>query len=90
MSDLVENVIEQNVDVVNKNLVETNIRFLGDKTTIAQIVQLLAYIRHAVKYNLQTEINVKIGHKIMNTPLAMDVNEQEISDYVTQPEAEIN
>ena len=80
----------QNIDIVNKNLVETNVKFLGDQTTITQVVQLLAYIRHAIKYNMQTEILLKIGQKIINTPFAMTVNDQEISDYITQPEVEIN
>lgn len=80
----------QNLDIVNKNLTDTQVRLFGDQTTIAQIVQLLAYIRHAIKYNMQAEIKVKIGNKVINTPLALDVNGQEIKDFVCQPEAEIN
>jgi len=29
---------QTDIDVINSNLVETNIRFLGDKNTISQIV----------------------------------------------------
>jgi hypothetical protein len=39
---------------------------------------------------MQAEIKVKIGNKVINTPLALDVNGQEIKDFVCQPEAEIN
>ena len=81
---------QQDVEIINKNLVETQIKILGDKTTISQVVQLLAYIRHAIKYNLSTNIDVQIGKYVMNTPFAMEVNGQEIQDLVTQNKAEIN
>lgn len=90
INDNINDNIKNNINVINSNLVETNIRFYGDVKTITQIVQLLAYIRHAIKYNLKTDINVKICHNIINTPLVMDVNEQEISDYITQSNVEIN
>lgn len=80
----------QNIDVINSNLVDANVHFFGDKTTIAQIVQLLAYVRHAIQYNEKADIVVQVGHKIMNTPFSMTVNDQEISDYVTQKTVEIN
>lgn len=80
----------QDIDVINKNLVETTIRMLGDVTTISQVIELLAYIRHGVKNNLNTEIKVKIGKNIVNTPFAFDVNGQEIKDYILQSEIEIN
>ena len=81
---------QTDIDVINSNLVETNIRFLGDKSTISQIVQLLAYIRHAVKYNDHLHIDVEIGKYVMNSPLAFDVNGQEIADLVPQSTAHIN
>ena len=90
MSAEVQNEQQQNVEIINQNLVETQIKILGDKTTISQVVQLLAYIRHAIKYNLNTHIDVQIGKYVMNTPFAMDVNGQEIQDLVTQSKAEIN
>lgn len=46
----------KNNNIVNNNLVETDIKLLGDHKIIEQIVRLLAYIRHAVKYNLTTTI----------------------------------
>ena len=81
---------QTDIDVINSNLVETNIRFLGDKNTISQIVQLLAYIRHAVKYNDHLHIDVEIGKYVMNSPLVFDVNGQEIADLVPQNIAHIN
>lgn len=73
-----------------RNVVDSDVRLIGDKMTICQVVQLLAYIRHAIKNNLQTEIKVKIGGKIANSDFMFAVNGLEIPDYITQPEAEIN
>lgn len=75
---------------VNERLVDTNVHFIGDKQTISQIVLLLAYIRHAVKNNLNTDIKISIGKHIVNRELAFDVNNQEIADYITQKTLEIN
>jgi len=41
----------EEVDLHNANMVETNVRLLGDRTIIAEIVQLLAYIRNGLKNN---------------------------------------
>lgn len=73
-----------------RNVVDSDVRLIGDKMTICQVVQLLAYIRHAIKNNLQTEIKVKIGGKIANSDFMFAVNGLEIPDYITQPEVEIN
>lgn len=75
---------------LNTNLVDTIVHFVGDKTTIGQIVQLLAYIRHAVKNNIETDINVSICKNVVGTELMFDVNGQQINDYKTQPHADIN
>lgn len=80
----------QNIEVINKSLVDTNVHLIGDMTTISQIVQLLAYIRHAVKNNSQQDILVKIGRNVVNTPLAMDVNGQEVKDFIAQDFIDIN
>ena len=80
----------QSIEVVNKNLVETHVRLLGDCQTISQIIQLLAYIRHIIQNNEQQVIVVKCGRNVINTPLAMDVNSQEVKDYVPKADIEIN
>ena len=74
----------------NQNLTETNIKLIGDNTTICQIVLLLSYIRHAIKNNIQTDINVKIGKKVANGQLLFDVNGLEIPDMIIQDSVEIN
>lgn len=78
------------LDAYNNNLVETNVRLVGDKTVVAQVVQLIAYIRHAVRNNMDTSINVKIGNTVANVPFMMDVNGLDVPDLVTVENAQIN
>ena len=73
-----------------KDIADSDLTLIGDKSTICQVVQLLAYIRHAIQNNLQTEIKVKVGHKIANGTFMFAVNGLEIPDYRTQDEIEIN
>lgn len=81
---------KETIDETNHRLVETNVRFVGDKSTISQVVMLLAYIRHAVKNNLRKDINVEIGKYVANKELLFDVNGQEIDDFISQDFIEIN
>lgn len=74
----------------NPNLVDTQIKIIGDRRPISQTIKLLAYIRHAIKNNLKCEIKVNIGHNIMNSDFIFDVNGQEIPDFITQKTIEIN
>lgn len=37
-----------NIEVINKSIGDADVTFYGDLTTISQVVQLLAYIRHAI------------------------------------------
>lgn len=80
----------ENIENNNQDLVETNIRIIGNKRPITQVVQLLAYIRHAIKYNIQTDIKISIGKNVANTNFLFDVNGLEIPDLITQKEVEIN
>lgn len=84
------NNVEKNIDLINKNLVETTVRFIGNKQTICQVVKLLAYIRHAVKNSKQTNISVNVGKHIVNTDFTFDVNDTEIPDLITQNTIDIN
>ena len=81
--------IKKNVEQ-NASLVDTIVHFVGDRDTIGQIVQLLAYIRHAVKNNLETDIKVSLCKNVVNTELMFDVNSQQIKDYKTKDYIEIN
>ena len=63
---------------------------MGDKTVVAQTVQLLAYIRHAIRNNLSTKIQVDLPNTAANVPFMMDVNGMEIPDLVTVERMQIN
>ncbi len=78
------------LDSHNNNLVETTVRFLGDRTIIAEIVQLLAYIRNGVKNNVKGDIVVTLGQTVANPSLMMDVNGLQVPDLVVQDKIQIN
>ncbi len=78
------------LDNYNNNLVETNVRLMGDKTVVAQVVQLLSYIRHAVRNNLKTTIEVDINNTVANVPFMFDTNGLEVPDLVTVKKTQVN
>lgn len=81
---------QSDLDAYNNSLVETNIRLVGDKTAIAQTVQLIAYIRHAIRNNQKQNIHVTISNTVANIPYMMDVNGMEVPDLVTVNNVQIN
>lgn len=85
-----ESQIQDNMLTTSANLAEADIKLIGDKTIICQIVQFLAYVRHAIKNNLQKDINVSIGNNIANGQLLFDVNGLEIPDLITQDHIDLN
>ena len=81
---------QADLDNYNNSLVETNVRLVGDKTVVAQVVQLLSYIRHAVRNNLKTSIQVDINNTVANVPFMLDVNGLEVPDLVTVNKVQVN
>lgn len=61
-------------NLTNPNLTNSVVRLIGDKFTICQVIQLLAYIRHAIKEDKPTHIDVKLCHNIANGEFIFDVN----------------
>jgi len=78
------------LDTYNNNLVDTNVHLMGDATVIAQVVQLLAYIRHALKNNVKTKIEVDLPNTVANIDFMMDVNGMQVPDLVTVGKTQIN
>ena len=78
------------LDNHNSSLVETTVKLIGNKTVIAEVVQLLSYIRHALRNNAKTDINVKIGTTVANVDFMFDVNGMQVPDLVVVPETNIN
>ena len=81
---------QADLDNYNNNLVETNVRLMGDKTVVGQVVQLLSYIRHASRNNLKTTIEVDIANTVANVPFMLDVNGMEVPDLVTVKKVQVN
>ena len=81
---------QADIDNYNNNLVDTNVHLIGDKTVVGQIVQLLSYIRHAVRNNMKTKIEVDIANTVANVSLLMDVNGMQVPDLVTVKKVQIN
>lgn len=83
-NEVASEVLSAEATVFKPNLVETDVRIIGDSQAISQVVLLLAYIRHALRNNLHTKIEVEVGKDIANVDFAFDVNQQEIKDYITK------
>lgn len=77
----------------NVSLTEADLHMFGDRIVLAQVTQLLSYIRHAVKNNLKTEIRLVIDNSdstVANAEFMFDVNGCQVPDCVTQPKWWIN
>ena len=81
---------QADLDLYNNNQKETIVRLIGDSRIIAQTVQLLAYIRHALSNNAQVNLEVSICNTVANPTFMMDVNGMQIPDLVTQKKIQIN
>lgn len=81
---------QEELDSYNNNLVDTNLHLMGDSTVVAQVVQLVAYIRHALKNNLKTHIVVDLPNTAANVEFMMDVNGMEVPDLVTVNRTQVN
>ena len=77
----------------NVSLTEADLHMFGDRIVLAQVTQLLSYIRHAVKNNMKADIRVTIGdseNTVANAEFMFDVNGCQVPDCVTQPRWWIN
>lgn len=77
----------------NVTLTEADLHMFGDRTILAQVTQLLSYIRHAVKNNAKSEIVIRIcdsSDTVANAEFMFDVNGCQVPDCVTQQEWWIN
>lgn len=81
---------QADLDNYNNNLVETNVRLIGDKTIVAQVLQLLAYIRHAIRNNMKTSIQVDIPITVANSQFMIDANGMQVPDLVTVDKVQVN
>lgn len=69
---------------------EADIQMFGDKTTLTQIVLLLAYLRHHIQNKTPGEIKVSVGKHLETEAFNFSVNGEEIPQIMPQNEIEIN
>ena len=77
----------------NVTLADAEIKMFGDRTVLAQIAQLVAYIRHAIKNDTPTEIKLSIcksDSTVAGAEFMFDLNGCQVPDLVPQPEVFIN
>lgn len=77
----------------NVTLADAELRMFGDRTVLAQVAQLIAYIRHAVKNNTPAEIKLSIcksDSTVAGAEFMFDLNGCQVPDLVPQPEVFIN
>lgn len=75
---------------INLSQTMTDLRFIGDREIIGQVVQLLAYIRNALRSGTTSRITVDIGTEISNPVFTFDVNGCEIKDITAVSTTRIN
>lgn len=80
----------QSLELQNISLTEADMHMVGDGIIISQVVQLISYIRHAVKNNSSCEIKLKFGRELANAQFNFSVNGFQIPDLIPQPEVQIN
>ena len=74
----------------NLSLTQTDVHMFGDGAILMQVVQLLSYIRHAVRNNMETEITLKFGREIANAEFNFDANGFVVPDLIPKGEVQIN
>lgn len=90
-SDLDEQI--RNNMLRNVTLADAEIKMFGDRTVLAQVAQLIAYIRHAVKNDMPTEIKLSIcksDSTVAGAEFMFDLNGCQVPDLVPQQEVFIN
>lgn len=81
------------MDIQNRVLTtkyETEIKLVGDLSTIREIVILLSYIRNILDEGRSQDIVVSVGKNIKTEGFGMAVNNMEIPDIKSKDTATIN
>lgn len=78
-----EDLIEEHTSKLNrpfKQHFNATVEMFGDKSTLTQVVMLLACVRSIIKSQSSGEIKVLVGKRIGSDNFAFSVNGQEITD----------
>ena len=93
LADQAEAAAAERRELANVTLAEADVHMFGDRAVLAQVAQLLSYIRHAVKNNARAEIKVVVNGSdstVANAEFMFDVNGCQVPDCVAQPEWWVN
>lgn len=71
-------------------LSEATVKLIGDRATICQTVQLLAFIRNLIRNGAKRSITVDVCGKVNGGKLLFDVNGMEIPDLIAPDRMEID
>ena len=69
---------------------DADVHMFGDKTTLMQVVLLLAYIRNHIQTKTPGDIKVSIGKHLETEAFTFSVNGHEVPQVIASPEIEIN
>ena len=85
-----EEIVPENTSPNIFNPIETDLKMVGNQTTIVQIIALLSYIRNIINTSSEGEIKVSIGKNVNSNFFAFSVNNQEVADLKAKESIEIN
>lgn len=71
-------------------LAEATVKLIGDRATVCQVVQLLAFVRNAIRSGAKKTISVDLCRKVNGGKLLFDVNGMEIPDLIAPDRMEID
>lgn len=71
-------------------LAEATVKLIGDRATVCQVVQLLAFVRNAIRNGTKKSISIDVCGKVNGGKLMFDVNGMEIPDLIAPDRMEID
>lgn len=82
--------MSSDINAINANLVETDIKLFGNVATVTQVIELLAYIRNAIQSQNEMSIRVNINKNLRDPNFSFYVNDREILNRKAQPSIDID
>lgn len=67
-----------------------DVKLFGERTTLTQVVILLAFLRDLIQKKEQGEIKISVGKHLETDVFSFTVNDQEVPHVKAQKEMEIN
>ena len=74
----------------SRNSRESEVRLVGDRNVLIQVIMLLAYVRDAIRRNEPSEIKVEIGKSIQNGEFDFLLDNERVDDVRMAESIQIN